>query len=338
MNSQDLFIIAEIGVNHNGSLDMAQKMVDAAKSCGVSAVKFQSLSAGKLIAESSFSNPVDFGFDDVRTLSDFWEKVSIDKSFQEKITDYCRKADIEFMSTPFDFENADILDELGVSRFKIASGDITHFPMLEFVAQKGKPIILSTGAATLGEIDEAIHFIRQHGEIDLTLLHCVSLYPTPPELANLNAITQLKSVFRLPVGYSDHTIGYHLPLAAIAKGAVVIEKHFTLDKNLPGPDHKQSADPDDLRRIVEFGNQIRASLSEAYKMISREEEAMRIPIRRSIVADRELLRGTPLTLADLGFKRPGDGVSAKHYREFIGKKLRKDIQKDLSITWGMLDD
>lgn len=334
-----IFFIAEIGVNHNGDLNLAKKMATAAKSAGAHAVKFQSVTADKLISREAFSLEVDgFGFDDVKTLGDFWKKVSINKKFQVEISKYCQNAGIEFMSTPFDFENADILDELGVKRFKIASGDITNFPLLEYIAKIGKPIILSTGASEVGEIKEAVEFIRQNGNDNIVLLHCVSLYPTPAKLANLDAISYLNSLFKLPVGFSDHTIGYHIPIAAIAKGATVIEKHFTLDKNLPGPDQKLSADPEEFEAMVKFGNEVFEALSTKRKVLSDEEKKIKIPIRRSIVASKDLQKGKVIKLNDLEFKRPGDGISAKYFQEFLGKRLTQDVAKDEQITRSYIDD
>ena len=334
-----LFFIAEIGINHNGNIVLAKEMVKAAKNAGANAVKFQSITAKKLVSQSILSQKIDgFSFNDVKTLGDFWTKVSIDSKFQVKISQYCREVGIEFMSTPFDFENADILDEIGVKMFKIASGDITHFPLLGHIAKKGKPIILSTGASTIGEIEEAIDFIKGNGNQNITLLHCVSLYPTPPKLANLDAISYLKIIFNLPVGFSDHTIGYHIPIAAIAKGAVIIEKHFTLDKDLPGPDQKLSADPREFKKMVEYGSEVFESIKADGKILSDEENKVRINIRRSIIAAKDLNKGKVIELSDLEFKRPSDGVNSKYFEKFLGRRLNRDVKKDKIIKWSYIND
>ena len=330
----NLFFIAEIGLNHNGNLNLAKEMVDSAKESGASAVKFQSIKADKLISRNSFENKVNgFGFTDVNNIGDFWKKVSIDYEFHINIKEYCDKKDIEFISTPFDFDNVDILEKLGVIRYKIASGDLTHYPLLQYVAKKNKPIILSTGMSTIGEIENAVEFIKSNGNNQITLLHCLSLYPTPPELANLNAIPLLKDIFDLPVGFSDHTIGFHIPIAAIAKGAIVIEKHFTNDNDLPGPDQKLSANPNVFSKMVKYGNEIYEALKENKKVVTEKEMEMRKNARRSIVAGNDLEKGKKITYEDLDYKRPGDGVSPIHFKVFIGKTLLNSKEKDEQINW-----
>jgi N,N'-diacetyllegionaminate synthase len=334
-----VFFIAEIGLNHNGDLSLAKEMVAAAQESGADAVKFQSLSARSLIARSEFGRPVGgFGFTDVATVGDFWRKVSIGREFHVEINDYCRTRGIEFMSTPFDPESADLLEELGVKRYKIASGDLTYYPLLEYVAKKGKPILLATGASTIGEIEGAIGCIREAGGGDLTLLHCISLYPTPPELANIGAIPYLGTVFNLPVGFSDHTVGWHIPIAAIACGATVVEKHFTLDKSLPGPDQRLSADPGEFQQMVASGREVSLAARDKSRIIPPSEQGMRALIRRSIVAARDLKRGETIVERDLAFKRPGGGVSAVWHRSFVGRKAARDIAEDEQISFGDVQD
>jgi len=330
----NLFFIAEIGLNHNGDINLAKEMIDSAKESGANAVKFQSIKADKLISKNSFENKVDgFGFTDVNNIGDFWKKVSIDYEFHINIKEYCDKKEIEFISTPFDFDSADILEKLGVKRYKIASGDLTHYPLLQYVAKKNKPIILSTGMSTIGEIENAVEFIKYNGNNQITLLHCLSLYPTPPELANLNAIPLLKNIFDLPVGFSDHTIGFHIPIAAIAKGATVIEKHFTINNDLPGPDQKLSANPNEFIKMVKYGNEIFQALKEKRKVISPQEMEMRKNTRRSIVAANDLTEGKVLSIENLDFKRPGDGISPKEYKFFIGKTLIISKKEDDKLNW-----
>lgn len=330
----NLFYIAEIGLNHNGDVNLAKEMIDAAKNCGANAVKFQSIKASKLVSTKTFNTKIDgFGFKDVHNIGEFWNKVSIDYQFHIDIKNYCDNRGIEFVSTPFDFESVDILEKLGVKRYKIASGDLTHYPLLEYIARKNKPIILSTGMSSIGEIENAVEFIKSNGNEHITLLHCLSLYPTPPELANLNVIPLLKNIFNLPVGFSDHTMGFHIPIAAIAKGATVIEKHFTIDKNLPGPDQKLAANPEEFEKMVKYGNEIFEANKEQKKIVSPKEIEMRKNARRSIVAARDLEKGKKIIYEDLNYKRPGDGVSPTNFQFFIGKTLVNSKEKDEQINW-----
>ncbi len=329
-----VYYIAEIGLNHNGDLILAKEMIDAAKDCGANAVKFQSIKAEKLVSPKTFNNHIDgFGLENVKTVGDFWKKVSISKDFHIEISNCCKNLGIEFISTPFDFESVDILDKLGVKRYKIASGDITHYPLLEYIAVKKKPVLLSTGASTVDEIGNAVKHLNNAGCDELTLLHCVSLYPTPADKANLRAIIELKSTFNLPVGFSDHTLGYHISIAAIAKGATVIEKHFTIDKNLPGPDQNISADHKEFKQMVEYGNEVYEATGVEGKVISDEESRMIIPMRRSIVAARDLKKGAIIGQDDIDYKRPGDRISPVESNMILGKELKNDIKKEEQITY-----
>mgnify|MGYP006278190493 CR=1 FL=1 len=335
-----MFYIAEIGLNHNGDIDLAKNMVKAANQAGADAVKFQSINAEKLVSPDTFSENIDgFGFSDVENVGDFWEKVSIDRDFHREINNYCNELGIEFMSTPFDFESVDLLEELGVERYKIASGDLTNYPLIEKIIKQNKPIILSTGGSTIEEIKETVGFIKSGSYAkDLTLLHCVSLYPTPAELANLRAIADLRKISKGPVGYSDHTVGFHISLAAIAQGANVIEKHFTVDQSLPGPDQKISATPEIFEKIVNYGNQIEAALQIEGKQVSRSETKELAGMRRSIVAGQDLKKGTVLSRDNLDYKRPGNGISPKQYSKLIGKRLKKDFKKNEQFQWSALNE
>jgi len=332
-----VFYIAEIGLNHNGDLNIAKKMIEAAKNSGASAVKFQSITANKLVSESEFKTEIKggFGLEKVKTVGDFWKKVSIDRNFHFEVKKYCDLIGIEFFSTPFDLDSIDLLETLGVKRYKIASGDITHYPLLKKVAQTGKEIILSTGASYIEEIEDAFNYLKHCGGADISLLHCISLYPTSSNISNLEAISVLKSKFNTAVGFSDHTIGIHIPLAAIAKGATIIEKHFTLDKSLPGPDQKISADPRELADMVKLGKEVYEAVKQNDKVLSKDEVAMRPLMRRSIVARKDLSVGTEITIDDLDFKRPGNNISPTKLDEILGKQLLRSIKKDMPIK---LDD
>ena len=327
-----MFFIAEIGLNHNGEINLAKEMVLSAKESGADAVKFQSIKADKLVSSKTFEETNDgFGLEGVKTSGDFWRKVSIDLEFHHEIKDFCDKNEIEFMSTPFDLAAVDLLENLQVKRYKIASGDITFYPLLQKVASCNKQIILSTGGSFIGEIEEAVNLIKKNGTDDIVLLHCVSLYPTLPEIANLYSIELLKKVFNLKVGFSDHTLGIHIPLAAIALGATYIEKHITIDKTLPGPDQKVSADPKEFKALVKQGKEIYSAVKNKSKEISDEEFKMRKLMRRGIVAARDLPKGTVLLLDDIDFKRPADGVSPVKLSEILGKVLVYTIEKDSPI-------
>jgi len=329
--------IAEIGLNHNGDLNLAKEMVQAAKESGANSVKFQSLNKDRLLAQSDHANELNLGFADVNTVGGFLEKVGLGSDFHYQIKGYCDKLGVEFLSTPFDFHGVELLDELGVKRFKIASGDLTYTPLIEKVLEKGKPILLSVGMASDEEIEKVVDVINEKHTSTLTLLHCTSLYPTPPDLANLNALEVLYEQFKKPVGFSDHTKGFHLPIAAIAKGAKVIEKHFTTDNNLPGPDQKISADPKTFAKMVQYGDEVASALESKSRQISDDEKEMRKAARRSVVAARDLEKGAMIHLNDLDYKRPGDGLSPIDYTQILGKKLINSKGKDEQITLKDID-
>ena len=334
-----MFYIAEIGLNHNGKLSLAKEMVSAAQESGADAVKFQSLQSEELIADS-LNEPINgFGFKDVNNLRDFWNKVSIDRDFHLQIKQYCDEIGIEFMSTPFDENRVDLLDELEVERFKIASGDLTHYPLIQTILQKNKPIILSTGGSNLKEIHETVDFIKkQNFTKKLTLLHCVSLYPTPPAEANLTMIDTLKQNFETQIGFSDHTRGFHITLAAIARGAEVIEKHFTIDNSLPGPDQQIAAEPDVFQKIVEYGKEVDTSLENRGPKLSPKEKSVQTEMRRSIVAAHPIEKGTKLKKEDLKYKRPATGISPKYYKQVIGLEAQKQIKTNEQINWEDIND
>lgn len=329
----NLFFIAEIGLNHNGDLNLAKEMIDAASKSGASAVKFQSLTASKLVAETEFKAEIKggFGLDGVKTVGDFWKKVSIDHAFHLKVKKYCDQVGVEFFSTPFDLDSITLLEELGVSKYKIASGDLTHFPLLKGVAETGKKTILSTGGSFFEEIEKSYNYLLANGAPSVALLHCVSLYPTKAEYVNLHVIELLKQKFDAEIGFSDHTLGIHLPLAAIAKGATIIEKHFTLDKNMSGPDQAISTDPKELSDLVRLGNEVYEGVKHHEKVLSDDEMNMRPLMRRSIVAANDLPAGESLTIDHIDFKRPGDGISPELVNEVTGKKVINKVEKDHQI-------
>lgn len=330
---KDLFFIAEIGINHNGDLNLAKEMIDAAAQSGASAVKFQSLKANKLVAETEFSNEISgFGLEGVKTLGDFWKKVSIDERFHLEVKNYCDKVGVEFFSTPFDLQSVDLLETLNVSKYKIASGDITHYPLLKKIAETNKEVILSTGGSYMNEIEASYNYLRECGVQNISLLHCVSLYPTKAKYVNLNSIQLLKDAFNTRVGFSDHTLGIHIPLAAIAMGATIIEKHFTLDKTMPGPDQEISTDPKELQELVRLGTEVWQSVQSKEKILSEDEIKMRPLMRRSIVASRDLQVGEIISMDTIDFKRAGEGIGANKVESVLGKELIQKLKKDSKIN------
>lgn len=255
-----------------------------------------------------------------------------EKDFGE-LSAYARKEGIVFLSSPFDKKSVDLLDELGAPAFKIPSGEITNFPLLKHIARKGKPIILSTGMSTLGEIEDALEVIRKEGAKEIILLHCVTAYPAKVEDMNLRAMETLRCTFKLPVGLSDHTLGITIPIAAVALGACMIEKHFTLDKNLPGPDHQASLGPEELKQMIKAIREVEKAMGDGNKMPTEEEKQIQKVARRSIVARVDIPRGTIISEDMLDIKRPGTGLEPKFLDMVIGARAKVNIVTDELITW-----
>ncbi|MBN1902432.1 N-acetylneuraminate synthase [Candidatus Sumerlaeota bacterium] len=327
------FIIAEAGVNHNGNPELARKMIDVARECGADAVKFQTFKAEKLASASA--PKVQYQ----KQKSDAWENQldmlkRLELSFDDfrNLKKYCDDKKIMFLSTPFDFESVDFLTEL-VSIFKIPSGEITNHPFLEYIAQKQKSIILSTGMSTLGEVEEAVDSIRRYFDGSLALLHCTSNYPAAFDDINLRSMLTLKQAFGLPVGYSDHSRGMEAPVAAVAMGAVIIEKHFTTDKNLQGPDHQASMEPQELKAMVQAIRNVEKALGTGIKRPSASEEEVKACVRKSLTARRDIAAGERIAGEDIYLKRPGTGISPKFINVVIGKKLVAPLKKDEIMTW-----
>lgn len=328
------FIIAEAGVNHNGSLDLALRLVDAAKSSGADAVKFQTFRADHLATRSAHKAP----YQERTTANDesqyeMLQRLELDAAAHRKIIDHCQQIGIQFLSSPFDAQSADLLGELDLPLYKIPSGEITNLPFLEHIARKGRPLILSTGMSTLGEVEDAVRVLGLAGCKQLTLLHCVTEYPAPYDEVNLQAMQTLRMAFGLPVGYSDHTPGIEIAVAAVALGAVVIEKHFTLDRSLPGPDHAASLEPDELREMVTAIRHVEAALGTGIKAPALCELPNISVARKSVVAARSLSTGHKLSADDLDIKRPGSGLAPKLLPALIGRTLRATVEKDAVIKW-----
>jgi len=330
-SGSQVFVIAEIGINHDGSVNQAERLIDAAAEAGADAVKFQSFRADHLLIPSRdrYAQQAEGSESAYQML----RRCELSFEDQERLKKHADKRDILFMSTPFDEESADFLDSLDVPVFKIASSDITHVPLLRHVASKGKPIFLSTGMSYLSEVADAIWTLRSAGAKEILLMHCVSTYPALPQQMNLRALQTLQSYFELPVGLSDHSEGILLSLVAIALGAIVIEKHFTLDKNALGPDHKASMDPADLKQLVTNLREVEASLGDGRKRPSDIEEESRLFGRRSIVAAVDIRAEEQIADWMLAFKRPGSGLEPRYFEKVIGMTARRNIGKDTILQW-----
>jgi N,N'-diacetyllegionaminate synthase len=331
------FIIAEAGVNHNGDLNLAKQLIDVAADAGADAVKFQTFHADNIVTrtaekaeyQKSTTSSDESQYDMIRKLE------LPDDAFRE-LSAYANAKGIIFLSTPFDERSVDLLDDIGVPAFKIPSGEITNFPLLKKVAEKHRPIILSTGMATLGEVEEAFQYLKENGSEDIVLLHCTTSYPAPIESVNLRAMNTLRCAFQVPVGYSDHTEGITIPIAAVAMGARVIEKHFTIDRTLPGPDHQASLEPQELQAMVISIRDVECALGNGIKIPSCIEEKNSINIRKSIVAVRSIKKGSILNADDLGIRRPGTGINPKYLYYIIGKRVNTDISQEEVLYWNQL--
>lgn len=327
MNS--VFIIAEAGVNHNGDINLAKKLIDAASDAKVDAIKFQTFKTDKVIsinakkAEYQKKNT-----ENNESQYEMIKKLELNSEEHKKLIKYCKEKNILFLSTPFDNESIDLLNELGMNIFKIPSGEVNNLLYLEKIGKMKKKIIMSTGMATLGEIEEAIFILRENGTYDISILHCNTEYPTPMEDVNLKAMQTIKEAFKVNVGYSDHTIGIEIPIAAVAMGASIIEKHITLDKNMKGPDHKSSLEPDELKEMVKSIRNIEKALGDGIKKVSESERKNKNISRKSIVANRNIKKGEVFTEENIAIKRPGNGISPMKWYEIIGTTASKDYNKD----------
>ena len=328
-----VFIIAEAGDNHNGDYNLALQLVDKAVEAGADCVKFQTFVTENVI--SKFAQKAEYQKENTGSEESQFDMVKkLELSFEQfrSIQQYCKEKGIMFLSTPFDLESIDFLEEIGIPFWKIPSGEITNLPYLEKIAGTGKDIILSTGMCTMDEIESALSVLRKNGAGQVTLLHCNTEYPTPIEDVNLHAMRRMKEVFRVPVGYSDHTAGIEIPIAAAALGASVIEKHFTLDKNMEGPDHKASLEPEELKQMVASIRNIEKAMGSGEKKPSPSEKKNISIARKSIVAKRDIKKGEKLTADNLSVKRPGDGISPMRWYEIVGTAAVKDFKEDESSS------
>lgn len=333
------YIIAEIGANHNGDIELAKSMILSAKESGADAVKFQSWTPSSLIAKEEYDRNQKYDDSPKKhfgSLKQMVEKYYLRKEQHFELKEYCDSIGIDFCSTPFSIDEVDLLSECDVPFFKIASMDINNYQLLKYVAKTNKPVILSTGMSTLGEIDYAMQLLNNNGAKQIALLHCISIYPPAYEDIHLNNIQMLEKAFGVPVGFSDHTIGFSIPLASVALGACIIEKHFTTDKNLPGWDHEISADPAEMKIICNESKNIIRSLGSFNRIVSDAEKVKKEKFRRSIVATQPLRAGHILTENDLTSKRPGTGISPDLLPLLLGREVKVDIDQDSLLDWDKL--
>ena len=325
-----VFIIAEAGVNHNGDINLARGLVDVAVEAGVDAVKFQTFITEEIVTRHAEKADYQKENTSNEQESQFEMLKKLELSFKEfrELKAYCDKRGIIFLSTPFDWKSVDFLNKLKVLAFKVASGEISNFPLLSHIASKEKPIILSTGMSTLEEVEKTLEVIHKTQNSKVVLLHCTSDYPAKIEEVNLRAMRTMHQAFHLPVGLSDHTMGIEISLAAVAMGASVIEKHFTLDKDLPGPDHKASLGPQELKDLVKAIRNIEKALGDGEKSPSRSEMNTKCITRKSIVAARHIKKGEVFNEHNLTVKRPGNGISPMRWNKVVDKKAVRDFKED----------
>jgi N,N'-diacetyllegionaminate synthase len=327
-----VFIIAEAGVNHNGNMDLALEMVEAASKAGANAIKFQTFRAETLVTRTATKanyQKETSGSDESQF--DMLKRLELDLDSHNKLMAHCRKNKIDFLSTPFDLTTIDLLSGIGLSTWKIPSGDITNLPYLKKIGALKQQVILSTGMADLGEIEDALDILENAGTSrkNITVLHCNTEYPTPMQDVNLRAMLTIQQAFPgIQVGYSDHTLGIEVPIAAVAMGATEIEKHFTLDRNLPGPDHKASLEPAELSAMIQSIRNIETALGHGIKKPSPSETANLAVARKSIVASRPITAGEVFTEENLTVKRPGSGISPMRWYEILGKKSNRAYAED----------
>jgi N-acetylneuraminate synthase len=329
------YIIAEIGSNHNGDMDLCRRLIDAAAAAGAHAVKFQSWTDSSLIAAEEYERNTEYSDKKKHfgTLREMVTAYQLTADQHREAHGYCRSRGIAFCSTPFSNSEVDLLAGLEVPFFKVASMDIVNLSLLRYVARQQKPVVISTGMATMAEIEQAVETVRAEGNEQLVLLHCISIYPPEYETIHLRNMDTLREAFDLPVGFSDHSLGTSIPLAAIALGACVIEKHFTLDQDMEGWDHAISANPEQLRTIVEEGRNVFSALGSRQRVVTPAEIEKRKKFRRSLVTRRNLGRGHTLSEADLDAKRPGTGIAPQEISYVIGRQLTSDLLADQVLRW-----
>jgi N-acetylneuraminate synthase len=333
------FVVAEAGVNHNGDITLGLALIDAAAAAGADAVKFQTFSTDAIVSRAApkagYQVETTGG---AESQHEMLARLELSSDDFARLQERCAKRGVVFFSAPFDEASADALERLGVTLYKIPSGEITNLPFLRHVARKGRPMIVSTGMSTLEEVVAAVAAIRESGDPPVALLQCVSAYPAPPADMNLRAMDTLRERFGVPVGLSDHTLGLEVALAAVARGAAIVEKHLTLDKALPGPDHRSSLDPGEMAALVRGIRTVEAALGDGLKRPTPSEADTRRVARKSLVAARALRAGERLTAEAVRIKRPGTGIPPADLERALGRRLRRDVAADEVLEWSALDD
>ncbi len=330
-NKKEVFIIAEAGVNHNGSIEIAKKLIDVAVESAVDAVKFQTFKTENVLLKNAQKADYQKQTTDAdESQFDMIKKLELDENTHKELIAYCKNKNIMFLSTPFDHDSIDMLNELGLGIFKIPSGEITNLPYLRHIGSLNKEVILSTGMADIGEIEDALDVLVEAGtkKEDITILHANTMYPTPMEDVNLKAMVTIGNTFDIAYGYSDHTLGIEVDIAAVAMGASIIEKHFTLDKMMEGPDHKASLEPNELIAMVKAIRNIELALGSSVKKPSKSEQPNMAIARKSIVAKKDIKEGEILTEDNLAIKRPGSGINPMRWDEIVGSVATKDYEED----------
>lgn len=327
-----VFVIAEAGVNHNGDINIAKKLVDVAVEAKVDAVKFQTFRAESLVCKNAQKAEYQMETTDKKeTQFDMLKKLELTLDMHKELIEYCKQKNVAFLSTPFDLESIDLLEQLGMEVYKIPSGEITNLPYLRKIGKLGKKVILSTGMSTIQEVQDAVKVLKDSGSEDISVLHCNTQYPTPMEDVNLNVMQTMREALKVPVGYSDHTQGIEVPIAATALGATVIEKHFTLDRNMEGPDHKASLEPEELKQMVQAIRNVEKALGKKEKIPTASEKDNIPIVRKSIVAKIPIKKGENFCESNITTKRPGTGLSPMLWDKVIGQKANRDFQADEMI-------
>ena len=336
--SSGVFIIAEAGINHNGDMELARTMIDVAAESGANAIKFQTFRVQDLLTKDAPKADYQKRITgEEESQFDMLKRCQLSRMQHEKLIMHCKDLGIVFISTPFEEKSADLLDELEVPLFKIPSGEITNLPFLNHVAQKKRPMIISTGMSTIGEVDRALQTVRYGGCECIALLHCTSNYPTEVHDVNLKAMQTMNQAFQVPVGYSDHTLGCEIAAASVALGARIVEKHFTMDKTLPGPDHQASLEPDEMVEFIRVIRNVEIALGNGHKEPVESELSTRTMARKSLVFGRSAVANSIVTNEMLEAKRPATGLSPVLLEHVVGRRLICDVEEGTFVSWDMLN-
>lgn len=332
--SNHTFIICEIGVNHNGDVELAKKMIEKASECGVDAVKFQTFNSEDLVTDNAKTAQYQEKNTNESSQLELLKKLELTFDEFEELKNYALEHDVMFISSPFDVKSVDLLEKLDVPFYKLGSGELNNFELIDYIQKTNKPLILSTGMSSLDEITETYNHIKNKD--NLILLHCITGYPTSFSEANLNFIKTMQKEFDVPIGFSDHSPGIELPIAAVALGACIIEKHFTLDKTLEGPDHKASLNPKEFKNMVEAIRNVEIAMGDGVRKISENEDEIKKIARKSIILNENISKGTAIERKMLSIKRPGTGIAPNDIEKIIGKKVNRNLSANSVLKWDYL--